>query len=167
MMKRLISSMMLLLVATARMGAQEDARNSRADEASIRAAMSGLVDAWNRHDMEAFAAGFAEDADFVNAIGLYWRGRAEILKEHQALHATRMKDSHLTVAETTVRFLRPEVATVHIRWELTGDTGLEGKPLPTRRGMMTQVLVKTRDKWLIAVSQNTDIAPLPNVPAAK
>lgn len=166
-MRHTVITILLLLTTTAAAIAQGSARNQRADEAGVRAVASGFVDDWNRHDMKAFAALFAEDADFVNVIGLRWRGRAEIQKEHEALHATRMKSSHLAAVETSVRFLRPDVAVVHVRWELTGDTGLEGTPLPPRKGVLMHVIVKTRDKWLITVSQNTDIVPLPNVPVTK
>jgi uncharacterized protein (TIGR02246 family) len=166
-MRHVVSTVLLLLVAISTAAAQEGGRSQGGDEAAVRAVASASVDAWNRHDMKAFAALFAEDADFVNVIGLWWRGRAEIQKEHEALHATRMKNTHLTAVDTTVRFLKPDVAVVHTRWELTGDTGLEGKPLPSRKGLMTYVLVRRGDTWPIAVSQNTDVVPLPNVPVAK
>ena len=39
------------------------------DEQAIVAVIDRFVDAWNRHDAKAFAAVFAEDADFTN-----WRG---------------------------------------------------------------------------------------------
>lgn len=166
-MNHIVRTALLFLVATGTAVAQESARNQKPDEAAVKAVTSGLVDAWNRHDMKAFAALFAEDADFVNVIGMWWRGRAEIQKEHEALHATRMKNSHLTSAETVVRFLRSDVAVVHVRWELTEDTGLEGKPLPPRKGILIHVVAKMGNEWLITSSQNTDIVPLPNVPVAK
>jgi uncharacterized protein (TIGR02246 family) len=166
-MNRTVSAILLLLAMTATATIQIGARNQRADEAGVRVVASGFVEAWNRHDMKAFVALFAEDADFVNVIGLWWRGRDEIQKAHEAIHATRMKNSHLAAGETAVRFLRPDVAVVHMKWELTGDTGIEGKPLAPRKGILTHVVTKTGAKWLIAASQNTDIVPAPNVPVAK
>lgn len=38
--------------------------------------VNAFADAWNRHDMEAFAQLFAADAEFVNVVGLWWKGRA-------------------------------------------------------------------------------------------
>jgi hypothetical protein len=70
-------------------------------------------------------------------IGLWWSGRSEIPKQHEALHATRMRNSHLVATETAVHVLRPDVAVVHIRWQLTGDTGIDGVTLPMRRGIMS------------------------------
>ncbi len=166
-MNRLLNAILALLAVAAPAVAQHGAANPTADEAAVGAVAAGFVDAWNRHDMKAFAALFADDADFVNVIGLWWRGRAEIQREHEALHATRMKHSHLAADETAIRFLCPDVAVVHVRWELTGDTGLEGKPLPPRKGVLTHVVEKVGGQWLITSSQNTDIVPLPNVPAPK
>ena len=36
------------------------------DEIGVNAVVHGFEDAWNRHDMDAFGALFATDADFVN-----------------------------------------------------------------------------------------------------
>jgi uncharacterized protein (TIGR02246 family) len=50
--------------------------------------LTGLVadveDAWNTHDMSRFAARFAEDADFINVRGWWWRGREEIERRQRA-----------------------------------------------------------------------------------
>jgi hypothetical protein len=53
------------------------------------------------------------------------------------------------------------------RWQLTGDTGIDGATLPMRRGVMTLVTVKKGGHWQIASAQNTDILPLPNLPPGK
>ena len=126
-----------------------------------------FAEAWNRHDMDAFATLFAARADFVNVIGLHWHGRGEIKQAHEQLHATRMKESRLAMSAISARMLRPEVALVHATWELTGDTGLDGKVQPPRRGVLSFVLEKEGGRWLIESAQNTDIVPLPNVPPAR
>ena len=163
----IIKTILLFVITTIYVVAQNSAQRTKPDETEIRAVTSAFIDTWNHHDMKAFAELFTNDADFVNVIGLWWKGRAEIQKEHEAIHATRMKNSYLTDLKTTVRFLQPDIAIAHMRWELTGDTGLEGKPLPTRKGILTFVLTKTGNQWLITAGQNTDIVPLPNVPKGK
>lgn len=123
--------------------------------------------AWNRHDMKALARLFSDRADFVNVIGLHWRGRGEIERAHTEIHATRMKDSRLTILAKTVRPLRADVAIVHADWELQGDTGIEGKPLPPRTGVLSFVVAKRGGAWLVESAQNTDIVPIPNASPAK
>jgi hypothetical protein len=73
--------------------AAEPPRERAAETAAVKAVGAALVDDWNRHDMKSFGGLFADDAQFVNVIGLWWHGRAEIQKEHEALHATRMRTS--------------------------------------------------------------------------
>lgn len=127
----------------------------------------GFAEAWNRHDMDALAALFGERADFVNVIGLHWRGRAEIRRAHAELHATRMKDSRLAILSSSVRLLRPEVALVHATWELAGDTGIEGKPEPPRRGVLSFVAAREAGGWVVEAAQNTDLLSRPNLPPAR
>jgi len=117
--------------------------------------------------MASFANLFADDAQFVNVIGLWWHGRAEIQRQHEALHATRMRTSHLVATETAVHFLRSNVAVLHLRWQLTGDTGIDGVTLPAREGIMSLVMARAGRHWQIASAQNTDSIPLPNLPPAK
>ncbi len=162
--QRIISFLFAVAAVAAAPAATKAATVPAPDEAAVRSVTSGFIAAWNRHDMGAFADLFADDADFVNVIGLWWKGRDEIRREHEALHATRMKDSRLAELSAAVRFLRPDAAVVHQRWELTGDTGLEGKVLPPRRGILIYVLQRDGGAWRIIAAQNTDIVPLPNVP---
>ena len=129
------------------------------DETEIRAVEMGLQEAWNRHDMKAWANLFTEDADFVNVVGWWWKGRAEIEKKHTAIHAYIFRDSTLTIDEVHTRFLTPEIAVVHILWSLTGNKNPDGSDGQPRKGIFTQVLQKRNGKWLIAAAQNTDSRP--------
>jgi len=164
----ILATTLALIGATGIAVADESvARHGAEASAAASAAAVGFVDDWNTHDMKRFAELFTEDADFVNVIGLWWHGRSEIQKAHEALHATRMKDSHLAATDTAVRVLGPNVAVVHVRWDLTGDTGIDGMPQPTRHGILSLVTVRAGGKWLIASAQNTDVVPLPNTPPPK
>lgn len=44
--------------------------------------------AWNKHDMQVFAALFDKDATFVNRFGHYVKGVDEIIVLHQPIHET-------------------------------------------------------------------------------
>jgi uncharacterized protein (TIGR02246 family) len=119
--------------------------------------VQGFADAWNRHDMEAFARLFAEDAEFVNVVGLWWKGRPEIKRAHEMTHGTMFKDSHLTILDTSVRLPSPELAIARSRWQLEGHVGPEGQALPPRTGILVNVLARKDGGWTIIDSQNTDI----------
>lgn len=132
--------------------------NTMNDETGVRTIISGFEDAWNRHDMNALGTLFATDADFVNVVGMRWLGRDAIVKHHAASHATVFKTSTLTIGETTIRFLTPDIATARSVWTLSGMTSDSGQVVPTRTGILTHVLTKASGHWLIVLSQNTDIA---------
>ena len=127
------------------------------DEAGVNAVVHGFEDAWNRHDMDAFAMLFATDADFVNVIGMRWVGRDAIKQHHAASHATIFKSSTLKIGDTTLRFLKTDVATARSVWTLSGITSASGQLVPTRTGILTHVLARIDGHWLIVLSQNTDI----------
>jgi uncharacterized protein (TIGR02246 family) len=59
-------------------------------EADATALVNELIAAWNEHDMHRFAACFAEDAEFVNVGGMWWRGRPEIEGRHAEAHGGRL-----------------------------------------------------------------------------
>jgi uncharacterized protein (TIGR02246 family) len=167
-MKNLTLAAALALTAMVNITAAAPAPPERAAElAAVQGVGAALVDDWNRHDMKSFGSLFTEDAQFVNVIGLWWHSRAEIQKAHEALHATRMRMSHLVVTQSVVHLLTPEVAVLLEQWQLTGDTGIDGVALPARRGVMSLVTVKAGGQWRIASAQNTDIVPLPNLPPGK
>ena len=112
---------------------------------------------WNAHDMAAFAELFAEDAQFVNVVGLWWRGREQIREAHAFSHATMFKDSTLRIEETSARLVVPQLALVRARWTLRGHVSPEGVPLPERGGLLLTTLSRARGSWEIVDSQNTDI----------
>jgi uncharacterized protein (TIGR02246 family) len=89
------------------------------DEAAIEMVMNEFGDSWNRHDMPAFAALFAADADFVDVFGNWPRGRAEIEKALTARHATVFKEARFTRKKVSICFPRPDIAVVHRVWELS------------------------------------------------
>ncbi len=119
--------------------------------------VNAFADAWNRHDMEEFAELFAADAEFVNVVGLWWKGRAQIRQAHEHTHATMFRNSRLTILETTVRFPSPQFAIARSHWRLEGHETPEGQALPPRTGLLANVLVSTGGAWTIIDSQNTDI----------
>ena len=117
-----------------------------------------FVEAWNRHDMEAFADLFADDAEFVNLVGLWWKGRAKIREAHVATHATLFKRSRLSLDEIAVRFVRPDVAVARASWRMTGHVSPLGNALPERQGVLVNLIVHNSNVWKIVDAQNTDIA---------
>jgi uncharacterized protein (TIGR02246 family) len=138
------------------------AAHSKDATASVKSVVASLAESWNRHDMAAFAAAFCDDADFVNVIGMHWQGRQEIEAKHTVTHPTIFRNSTLQIVDQSVRFLSPSIALAHVSTELKGAESLRERVAPeTRHALMTCVLVKEADRWLITAAHNTDIVPVP------
>jgi uncharacterized protein (TIGR02246 family) len=126
---------------------------------AIDGIVASITAAWNRRDVAGFGAAFAEDAEFTNVFGMVQRGRPEIEKLHAPLFQTIFKDTELTATETRVRMIRPDVAAVDVRWKMTGARNPKGEPWPERAGILSWVVTRHGDRWLIDVSHNMDLPP--------
>ena len=125
-----------------------------ADEAAIRESVKQMETGWNTKSGALFAKPFAEDADYVVINGMYIKGRATIESAHQRIFDTIYKDTNLTLAVKQIRFLRPDVAVVHV----TGHREGPAKE-PAQEAMLTLMMTKEKQGWVIAAFQNTAIAP--------
>lgn len=118
-----------------------------------------FASAWNRHDMDAFAVLFQDDASFVNVIGVHMRGREAIRQAHARIHAGPYRDSSLLLEVDEARELAPGVIVAVLSSELTGDERAPGVSRPSRFTIVIEG--SGPDTWKIAAAQNTllPIAP--------
>ncbi|HEY0702147.1 MAG TPA: SgcJ/EcaC family oxidoreductase [Candidatus Acidoferrales bacterium] len=164
MRRKLLGVAVLILVAACTDATWAGPPDHAQDEAQIRAVEMRLQDAWNSHDMKAWANQFTEDADFVNVVGWWWQGRAQIESKHAKMHQSMFKDSTLAVGSVTIRFIGPDTAIVHMLWTLEGAKNFDGGAAGERKGIFTEVLVRQGNDWLISAAQNTDKVPEPAAP---
>ena len=156
----IVLGLLLFPLAPARSSPQVD---HSADTRAIREIEALWQDDWNRHDISALADLFTEDADFVTVIGRWCKGKSDFHDYHVLLHKVMFKDSVWKTTNSQIRFLKPDVAIVHVNWGITGDRNADGTPRNNPRdGIFTQVMVKQNGHWLISASQNTNIEPVPS-----
>jgi len=137
------------------------------DEKAIRELNAAAEAAWNKHDAVAMDQPFIEDCDFVNVFGEWISGHDNLVKTHAFLFAGPLRESYRRFNLEKLRFLRPDVAVVHLRGL---NTDRNGKLLEGDEGAMgVLVMVKERGKWWIVAGQNTLVRPLPEAfkPGAK
>lgn len=131
-----------------------------ADEAAIKKIEQIWDDNWNRHDPKGMAAVLAEDADFVNVNGEWFKGRSAFQAPMTRAHAMQFKDSTRTTLSTAVKFLTPDIAVVHSTWRISGDRRADGSLLSQpREGVMTRVVVKRNGTWGVVAAHNTNTVP--------
>ena len=131
-----------------------EAQLSREGEQDIRSMLTGFSDIWARADIKAFEQLLTEDAEWVTRTGTFLKGRREVVAHHATIMTGIFAGSRVVWEPLAVRFVRPDVAVVHVAAQLTLRDG-------TRRpgGMVTLVLVKQPGRWWITAVQNTDRAP--------
>jgi uncharacterized protein (TIGR02246 family) len=134
-------------------------QGNRADEEAIRKVIAGTTDAFNRHDAKAFTSFYTPDAELVTVRGEQMKGAAEIERGLAAIFSTRAKAVTLRTVETTVRFIRADVAVAHVTNELSGLVSPEGEQLPAHRELSIRVLVKERGRWSVTAFHNTIVRP--------
>ena len=111
-----------------------------------------LEQAWNAADGDAWAAEFAEDADFITVRGEYFRSRATIAEGHHHIFTTVYKGSTNRIALLGARAIRDDVILAHSSAELTVPAG----PMAgTHRAIQTVLLVRADGTWRIASFHNT------------
>jgi uncharacterized protein (TIGR02246 family) len=132
---------------------------SAADEAAVRAIIDRQTDAWNKHDMDAFVADATSDVDWINVVGMHWKGREAVMKAHALLHKSMFANSHMLTPEITMmREIAPDVIVeTHVnRIEGVGPLP-SGAPYPDSGNLITLIFVKTQAGWRIAHAHNTTI----------
>lgn len=167
MYSKITNVVLILMFAAVGFHAQEKAKTSGAvdkDETAIRASVEQMVKGWNAKSGVEFAKPFAEDADYVVINGMQIKGRAAIAEGHQSIFDTFYKNSTLAYAVEQMRFLRSDVAVVHVRAALTAT---QGDSTRTNNARITLVMTKNKDKWEIAAFQNTSIQAPPGNQAKK
>jgi uncharacterized protein (TIGR02246 family) len=130
--------------------------------AEALALVAEVESAWNSHDMGRFASLFADDADFVNVRGWWWRGREEIRENHATLHGTSFKESTMDLELSAIKEVAPAVVVLHVKWRMTGH-GTSGVDLTAepRNGIWSWVVLDRDGSLQIASSHNTDTLPVP------
>ncbi|WP_312856784.1 SgcJ/EcaC family oxidoreductase [Arthrobacter mobilis] len=119
----------------------------------------GFAQAWNQGDADGIAALFADDADFVNVVGLWWRSRERIRRAHAEGFRRIFAGARMTLGRVRVRRLGDRAAVVHATWTLTGQTAHRGREAGARSGVLIFVAEKRDGGWVAVAAQNTDRVP--------
>lgn len=130
---------------------------SPADDRAIRGILKDQETAWNQHDMNAFTKAFRDDAEGINVVGMYWQGKAELLKHLTDFHATFLKDCQEYLEEAQVHSIGDGYAVVVTIWKVDAFPGPGGSKIPACRHRGTMVLAKAAAGWQIVHFHNTTI----------
>jgi uncharacterized protein (TIGR02246 family) len=127
------------------------------DEQSVRQVATAYEQAWNKHDMEALASLFTDDAEWVNIVGMWWRGLPEVKRGHQWIHEKLFQKTTIHIDSCSVRFLTRETSASVVTWSKGSFVTPDGKQVPEGKDRMSLFLVRRAGRWLIASGHNTTI----------
>jgi uncharacterized protein (TIGR02246 family) len=161
-MRKFVVPFLLMTLGVAAIGAADTDAEHAADKAAINAVLTyRFVAGWNDHDAHVFASAFAEDADFTSDRGVNAVGRYRIEQFHAQVFQKMFSRSHLSTEVKKIRFLKPDVAVVDVRWEMTDSLTADGLPAPYRTGLFDLVFTTSGGPWFITVMHSIDLTPVP------
>jgi len=96
----------------------------------------------------------------VSVRGEAANGATDVEAKLAAILATRARNASLKTLKMKIRFVRPDVALVHVTNELGGLVNANGQTLPAHQELSLRVLSKESDgAWRLIAFQNTLVAP--------
>src|SRR5688500_277682 len=80
------------------------AQTTTGEQKAVEAQVDAFFTSWNKHDFSDMKNYIAEDCDFVNIVGMHWKGREQVQYAHQTFHEMSFKDIPLEKRGVTIRF---------------------------------------------------------------
>jgi uncharacterized protein (TIGR02246 family) len=127
-------------------------QSSGSDREQITSVLERWENAWNTHNMTAFASLFHDDGVWVLWTGDVWKGRRAIEDGHAAVHRTIFRNSTQREHLEELKFVGPDAAVVRFCSVLTGSDQSPTIPIRSRKFL---VVTRREGAWKIAWGQNT------------
>jgi uncharacterized protein (TIGR02246 family) len=153
---------MTALGYVAMVGAQQT--GAATEEQAIRQVITEMTEGFNSHDGRAASRMYMPEARLVTVRGEVMEGQAAIEKGLTSIFETRAKTATHRTLNVSIRFLRPDVALVHVTNELSGLVAPDGAALPSHQELSLRVLAKQDGHWQVAAFHNTMIRPFATSP---
>lgn len=147
---------------------------SQTDEKAIQSQVAQMVSDWNTHEFKNMDFYMTDDVEWVNIVGMWWKGRAEVKAAHQGNFGAFFKGVPFKQKSLKIRFLTKDVAVATLIssvGEFFPPDGIDhgNNKMPASDDILTLVFVKQNGKWLLASGQNTvvDVRAANNNPSKK
>jgi len=160
-MKRAAVAFAVIVIGVSMSGLMSQAQNvgDRSDEEVIRSVIVTMTEDFNHDDAKAATQMYAPNARFATVRGEVMDGQPAIEKGMASIFGTRAKNASLRTLDVAVRFIRSDIALVHVTNELSGLVAPDGQTLPSHQELSLRVFVKESGVWSVAAFQNTLVKP--------
>jgi uncharacterized protein (TIGR02246 family) len=137
--------------------------NSNSNNNLVQNLVDNFRDAFNSHDPKMLGSLLTEDGEWTDVIGYTMIGRNEIENQHVYPFTTALKEARLDVKSYRSKWITDEIVSVDIKWESAGHRTPEGKPIPTTRyGLLNLIAKKVKENGVnttrlkIIIAHNND-----------
>lgn len=135
---------------------QKLAKFNDADEGALRELTIKWQRYWNTHNMDSMGTMLTENVDFVNVAGVWLKNKAETVADHKQKHSEIIfKNSTWVTDSIEIKYVKPDLAIIHLNWGISGDNDPDGTPRKPRHGIFTWLVIKD-NSWKILAAQNTN-----------
>lgn len=133
--------------------------------ASDRTAVQGWIDecvaAWAASDGERMFRTAADDLEWINIVGMHWRGKADVIEAHRIFLTTMFRGVPLEFrAIETLRPLGADAVIAVARWHVGQFATPDGHIVPPSEDRMTLVFRRTAGGLVLAHGANIQIDPV-------
>jgi ketosteroid isomerase-like protein len=151
-MRRVLLPLLVLAIAAAPVAAQKSAQSLSADS-EISSVLQQQVAAWNRHDLEAFMAGYWKSPGLTFFSGATaTKGWEPTLQRYQQRYQSNgAAMGKLEFSDPSVEELGPNAAFVRGNWHLTMPDGKQP------HGLFTLVFRKFPEGWRIVHDHSSGV----------
>jgi uncharacterized protein (TIGR02246 family) len=121
-----------------------------------------MVSDWNTHEFKNMDLYATEDVEWINLVGMWWKGRKDVQKAHQIGFDYFFKGVPFTKKSLDIRLLTNDVAIANLVCHVGSLFPPDGVDRGTNRtpetdNILTLVYVKRKGTWLLSAGQNTII----------
>lgn len=149
------ATLMTVSPALGRPAAEED------DPTAVRAWLDNCAASWAAGDADRMFEMATDDVEWVNIVGMHWRGKADVVSAHRLYLNTMFRGVPLTLRVVeTIRSVGPDVVIAVVRWSVGQFSPPDGSVVPAADDRMTLVFRRTADGLKLAHGANVQIDPV-------
>ena len=138
-------------------GTQSDRKAPAENKVEIEEVIQRFEDVWNSHRIAELGKLLTEDAEWINVVGMWWRGKENVVKAVEILHAGMFREVNTRLANREIREIAPGVVIVTVTQTMDEYETPDGRRMSGVVDRLTLVVVKKDGEWRITNGHNTTI----------
>lgn len=128
------------------------------DQAAVRAWLDNCAASWATADAERMFDKAVDDVEWVNIVGMHWRGKAQVVAVHDLYLNTMFRGVPLSLESIeSVRAVGPDVVIAVVRWSVGQFSPPDGSIVPAADDRMTLVFRRTQRGLSLVHGANVQI----------